>query len=171
MNRYIFIINGRSGSGKDEFVSFVKNVSNRYIENISSVDPIKNLFKYLDGDARGEEIRSSMALIKEELEKYGHSPRFLEDRLSYTFPTVAFYHERSWENIEKIKNNFPEKFAEYKIITIFVDRPMEGELFDNEADKNVYENKDKYDVIINNNRDLRYLKNLAHQFCKKYELR
>ena len=58
MDKYIVIINGTGGSGKDTFVSFVSKYNKVY--NFSSIDKVKEIAKEVGWDGgKTEKDRSS----------------------------------------------------------------------------------------------------------------
>lgn len=164
----VIVINGYSGSGKDTFVNFCKEISPNRVESISTVDFIKDIAtefgwngertprarKYISDlksilsewlDAPYKEVAKKIRRMNSYAEGYGlNSNDFF-----------LFVHCREPEEINKLVNNFGAK-------TLFIERPNIEKVTSNNSDLEV-EDYD-YDYTIVNDGDLDILKFQAKLF-------
>lgn len=115
-NPYAFIINGVSGVGKDLVVSLIReHFPERYIGNISSVDPIKEwLFKLGIENQRDSETRKLISDIKIAMDT--HSDMLLEHilyRVLHDDKDIFFIHLRDKESVKKLNELFKDQGIPY----------------------------------------------------------
>ena len=163
----VYIINGHSRAGKDTFVDLIKDIYNdKYpeeyrlnstkrivpiinIDNISTIDPIKNIMRtYCNWNGqKKDKDRKLMCELKELLTNYCDlSYNYVIDiyKQDLEIKTKAlFIHCREPEEIKKLLNTIPNSK------TILVKRP---------------------DNDYCNNSDLEHLKELAYNFCVEEKL-
>ena len=157
----LIVINGSSGSGKDEFVSQAIKNSSYKIYNFSTIDYIKNIM--LDMGWNGEktpETRKIMAELKQIWIKINpnNCTNYVELRYnrnkgySYDF---QFIHCREPDEIDKIVKRIPNTK------TLLIKSEM-GKAFKNGAD-DIVDNYN-YDYVIENNGTIEELKDKAIMF-------
>ena len=165
MKKKIIIINGTGGSGKDTFVSFACKYA--VCENISSVDPIKDMAKIIGWDGgKTEKDRKFLSDLKKLVEDYNDYPfRFLCEKVEEFYKNnntdIIFLHIREPENIEKCKNTFGKN----NIITLLIKNSNVPSIESNESDRRVEEYT--YDYIIYNSSSLEALDYKAENFVKQ----
>lgn len=168
MNKQIFIINGSGGVGKDTFIEILDDIiceevawsRTPLIINFSSVDKIKEIARVIGWNGgKTEKDRKFLSDLKLLCTDYNNMPfnsmsekvnEFLHSNASF-----IFLHIREPDEIEKAKRAFDAK-------TILVKRDSVKHITSNMADENVF-NYD-YDIVINNNGDLKDLANKAKYF-------
>lgn len=177
LSKMIFIINGSGGVGKDTFINFIRKYV-LVINNISSIDPVRNIYKTLDIDIenKNEENRKLLSDTKHFLdEKINFTENYITRKLNYFLDEefsniknrstnkivsdMVFVHIREPENINKIANKF-------SVYTILMKNNNVKQILSNDADANV--DKYKYDILIKNNGsedDLEELANLLTDAC------
>jgi hypothetical protein len=74
MIKNIYVINGYSNSGKDEFINMYSDISGKNVINLSSAQPVKVLLEPLCGACREYDDRIMISNIKD----------YLDDQLMYT---------------------------------------------------------------------------------------
>ena len=183
----VYIINEHSRVGKDTFVNLIKDIYNdKYpkeeyrlnsmkrivpainIDNISTIDPIKDIMRtYCNWNGQKEDKdRKLMCELKELLTNYCDlSYNYVINIYKQDLETktkALFIHCREPEEIKKLLNTIPNSK------TILVKRPDNDYCKNNAADLNV--DNFKYNIIINNNSDLKHLKELAYNFCVEEKL-
>lgn len=166
MRKYIFIINGAAGSGKDTFVDSLSIVTKDMIdtggvENFSSVEVIKELAKKVGWDgSKRESDRKFLSDLKQLCKEYNDLPfKSLIHTVSNFYKSInnefLFLHIREREEIDRAKMAFGA-------LTVLVKRPNVSPVQSNASDKNVYDCN--YDIIINNDGSISNLKDLAVRF-------
>lgn len=167
---YLVIINGFSGSGKDEFCSMcqefmLKQGKSTWVKHSS--DFAKSVLYGMNWDGeRTPEVRQLLTDLVSFGEITGSN---LEDLYIFVknnsmFSTI-FYHERNPIEIQKIVDNYKNQIG-VTTITVLVNRGMLSRI---EKDK---WNLDEftYDVLVNNFGTLEDLKVSAESFCKDFLL-
>lgn len=163
------IINGFPGAGKDTFVELcTKYNNNYYVVNIHSSDPTKyalSCLGYTDKDKARPEVRDFLAHIctvsntlwntsetylQEKIDQIK-----LEQKLTFSEPTIIFFHERMPENIIRLKNKF-------NALTLLISRETNMQGITNKADLEVLNGS--YDLTIHNNSSLEELACNASDF-------
>lgn len=174
MNKQVFIINGTGGSGKDTFVSIVKEqlkdiIDDSDVLNYSSVTKVKQIATHCGWHGgKSEKDRKFLSDLKLLLTDYNNLP--LEDMkkeyryfmLPHVYPyenSLLFFHIREPEEIDKA-------VKEFNATTVLVKRNSVKHIISNVADANVY-NYD-YDIVIKNNGTLEGLEEKAAQFVNDY---
>jgi len=169
----IVIVNGTSQVGKDKFVSYVKEVSDFRVKNLSSVDKVKSVAELCFGwDGKKEErSRKFLSDLKRIWSEYNDGPfNDIIDKIKVdtdycvknnkdTRINVYFVHIREPQEIDKLK-----KFYGNLCLTLLVKKEVEF-IPNNDSDMNV-ENYE-YDIIIDNNSDEKDLKKKSRNFSKK----
>ncbi len=160
--KIIIIINGVSGVGKDRFVKLIReNVFCIDVHNISTIDKINQIAEVLGWDlVKTKESRSFLAELKSIWVKFNNGPfNYVKNKIkNINDSSLIFVHCREPEEIKKIYDFYNDNEC---ILTLLVRRPKFN-IQDNESDKNV--EKIKYDIIIENNGSLDYLKKQAIDF-------
>ena len=144
MDKYIVIINGTGGSGKDTFVSFVSKYNKVY--NFSSIDKVKEIAKEIGWDGgKTEKDRKFLSDLKKLTTEYNdmafNSIKDAVNKFNNTNEEIMFIHIREPEEIQRAKDVFNAK-------TLLIKREGLDLIKSNFSDANV-ENYD-YDYIINN---------------------
>ena len=144
MEKYIVIINGTGGSGKDTFVSFVSKYNKVY--NFSSIDKVKEIAKEIGWDGgKTEKDRKFLSDLKRLTTEYNdmafNSIIDAVNRFNNTDEEIMFIHIREPEEIQRAKNTFNTK-------TLLIKREGLDLIESNFSDANV--EKYDYDYIINN---------------------
>ena len=144
MEKYIVIINGTGGSGKDTFVSFVSKYNKVY--NFSSIDKVKEIAKEIGWDGgKTEKDRKFLSDLKRLTTEYNdmafNSIKDAVNRFNNTDEEIMFIHIREPEEIQRAKDTFNTK-------TLLIKREGLDLIESNFSDANV--EKYDYDYIINN---------------------
>ena len=144
MDKYIVIINGTGGSGKDTFVSFVSKYNKVY--NFSSIDKVKEIAKEIGWDGgKTEKDRKFLSDLKKLTTEYNdmafNSIKDAVNKFNNTNEEIMFIHIREPEEIQRAKDVFNAK-------TLLIKREGLDLIKSNFSDANV-ENYD-YDYVINN---------------------
>ena len=171
-NNIVVVINGKPQSGKDTFCKYVEEWCEENKKECtvwSTIDFEKELF--IDITGRGyspfsESVESDRAFLsefKQLLNKYFDITYESFINLIDFVPGVLLIHTREWDEILNFgiyceQNNIP-------FITLYIDNPN-GKEYNNNSDKNCDNNKEEYDIIINNTGTLEELKENARQFCE-----
>lgn len=165
---FIFVINGPGGSGKDEFIKFVKTHTSLSILNVSTVDPIKMAAKDLGWDGtKTEDNRKFLSDLKDLCTKhfdtsYNYIKRIIEYANKSKFP-IVFIHCREPQEIQRLVDDFGAK-------TILVDASKRVKtIISNHADAEAANYS--YDIVINNNGTLQNLEDIAVSFAMTIERR
>jgi len=163
MNKLIvLIVNGYPRSGKDEFCTGVGMYDSAI--NISTVDRVKEAAQILGWDgSKGPEDRKMLSELKDFATKYFDGPYKEVTKLIKIYediPVTICAHIREPEEIERIVD-----FCEFNNIhcyKVLVSRKgKDKQLLTNHADKNVLDVD--YDIMVNNNRTIRKLHELAEE--------
>ena len=169
--KQIFIINGSGGSGKDTFVSLVRECmeeelnQNNLVDNFSSVDKVKEIAKIIGWDGKKtEKDRKFLSDLKLLCTEYNNMPfKSMQEKVEEFKNDDAeflFLHIREPEEIEKAKKVFNAE-------TILIIRDNIKQITSNMADKNVRDYD--YDIIIYNNGTFKELKSKAVDFCIEHD--
>ena len=165
----IVIINGVAQSGKDTFVEYCKQIKESrdiVIFNLSYIDSTKYIAKsFLDWDGnkdeKGRKLLSELEKIRID---YNNAPfddivhKIRWSKKSVNENNIIFVHCRRSTEIKKLKDYYKDD-----CITLLI-RRNEITIPDNESDQDVFNTG--YDIVIENNYDLNYLKNKAKLFVK-----
>lgn len=168
----VFVINGAPTSGKSSFVQFCLDELNSWGNEVSTVDFVKKLAKECGWNGeKTPKNRKFLSDLKDLLTEWDDVPYkrvMLEKRLwTYSFdqfeiPTddcFFFIHCREPKEIQKFVDRIGAK-------TILVRREsVEQQEQSNHADEEVFNYT--YDIVIENNGDLKDLKSKAHKFLKE----
>lgn len=172
MKKWIFIINGPAGAGKDTFVQLVTYILNEYknsfntVVNFSSVDKVKEIAKLIGWTGgKSERERKFLHELKKLSEEYYDLPfQSMKEKVSqFTNPSntksiFLFLHIREPENITRAVN-------EFKATTILLTRDSVKLITSNSSDARIFDYK--YDIKIENNGTLQDLKITAENFVKE----
>ena len=169
--KQIFIINGSGGSGKDTFVSLVRECmeeelnQNNLVDNFSSVDKVKEIAKIIGWDGKKtEKDRKFLSDLKLLCTEYNNMPfKSMQEKVEEFKNDDAeflFLHIREPEEIEKAKKAFNAE-------TILIIRDNIEQITSNMADKNVRDYN--YDIVIYNNDTLEELRSKAMKFCIEHD--
>jgi len=165
-NKYIFIVNGYPGSGKDTFIDIIKkklNSEGHFVHKSSYVTAIKEVAEKIGWNGKKDERgRKLLADICKASTDYNN---FLLDNLYFTLRytgehnnlSFLFWIVRDPNVIKKIKKDYPETK------TIIIKRENLKN-FDNCADKNI--NEIEYDIVIENNGTMKDLEDSCELFIK-----
>lgn len=156
--KYVFIINGSGGTGKDTFCNCVANLTKTKV--VSSIDIVKERALMLGWDGvKDEKGRKFLSDLKNALTDYNDEPfKYMKRWVNIIDDNMfCFLHIREPEEIERAKKEFNAK-------TILVKRPSVKQITSNMADANVF-NYD-YDIIINNDETLEELNDKAYFFVE-----
>lgn len=154
MKKYVVVINGKGGVGKDTLIEMVSK--HFRVRNVSSVDGIKDIARTLGWDGQKDDrSRKFLADLKQLATDYNDYPlRYtcmeLTEFLRNENQELMFVHIREGKEIQK----FVDKVKKYKsymdvqVDTLLVRRSTEKITYGNKSDDNVdtYE----YDYIYEN---------------------
>lgn len=156
----IFVINGKNGVGKDQFIEFIDNCLTTGIfkvHNISTIDKIRPFAHEIAFEKeKTEKVRIFMQKSKELADDlFDHSFKYVCKKIDEgSLLDIYFIHCRESKNIKRLKNELGAK-------TILIKRDSVI-CANNSSDKNV-ENYD-YDYTIENNGSLDEFKLKAQDF-------
>lgn len=170
----VFVINGRGGVGKDQFVKyFTEFAGEDSVLNISTVDYIKQTAKSLGWKGEKDNLsRKFLSDLKDMATYWGDIP-FNDvykktQWFEYTLTSLkgnqngfVFIHCREPKEIQRIKDNF-----RFNVYTILIRRAGQN-FYGNHADDEV-ENYN-YNFIIDNNGTLEDLKEITQNFYNKFK--
>ena len=164
MKKQIFIINGSGGTGKDSFVTFIKNNFHYPVVNFSSVDKVKKIAKIIGWNgAKTEKDRKFLSDLKLLCTNYNNMPfNSMKEKVkefAESDATMLFLHIREPEEIEKAKVAFNAK-------TILIKREAIKQITSNMADGNVFNYQ--YDIIVNNDGNLADFEKKAIEFVNDF---
>lgn len=147
----IFIINGRSESGKDTFVEYVTDAATKAqksVTKVSAVEPLVELYRLFfawDGN-KAEKHRNNLNILKRMWDDCSEgSSKYILSRvvLAEKFHTdMVFIFMRSWDEIEEMKKAMINTYGNCS--TIELDRPhtvcaLEVDLARTCPDRNLYD--------------------------------
>ena len=160
MDKYIVIINGTGGSGKDSFVEFVSKYNK--VVNVSSVDKVKDIATLMGWDGgKTEKDRKFLSDLKKLATDYNEMPlRDMKEKVEKFKESdneIMFLHIREPEEIQKAVDIFGA-------ITLLIRREGHKTITSNYSDASV-ENYN-YDYIITNS-TLEKLEEDAKNFYQK----
>lgn len=170
MDKYIFIINGSGGTGKDTFVELVSMELNDRLKrfhtviNFSSVDKVKEIAREIGWSGKkSEKDRKFLSDLKILSSNYCDMPfQSMRNKVNEFFKDegskLLFLHIREPEEIGRAVKEFKAK-------TILIVRDSVKHITSNMADENVYNYK--YDFVIENNGTIEDLKKKAVNFLDK----
>ena len=161
--KFIIVINGKGGVGKDTLVEMARKHFS--VENISSIDPIKDAALYLGwtGD-KSNKSRKFLADLKKLVTDFNDYPTLSLMTKTITFlksnSDILFVHIREGEEITKYINNvlkatkhdqidtlksFSSLTSEYRIITLLIRREsINNKEYGNTSDDDVENYKYMY---------------------------
>ena len=169
MDKYIFIINGTGGVGKDTFVEFVSIELNDKLKkfhtviNFSSIDKVKEIAREIGWKGKKtEKDRKFLSDLKIITSKYCDMPfTSMKDKVNEfkndNEAKMLFLHIREPEEIRRAVKEFGAK-------TILIVRDTIKHITSNIADKTVF--NCEYDYVIKNNGTKEELNNKAKEFVK-----
>lgn len=163
------IINGKGGTGKDTFIDYVRESTDKAVFNLSSVSYVKAAAYDLGWDGtKTPENRKFLSDLKKIMTAWGDRPfRLLCNYILGLSPInvgALFIHIREPEEITRMKNFLSEEGIE--CITLLVKRDGVPESYGNDSDDGV--DNYTYDLVLHNRGDLSALKNNAVLFTKRY---
>lgn len=161
----VVVINGAGGVGKDSFVKLCQSNFNYKIENISTVDKVKEFAKQMGWNGeKTEESRHFLSDLKDLWTKYYDGPMMdVTKKVIFCKMTgydVVFIHCREPKEIQRLKERFNAD-------TLLIKRDTIEKIESNHADAEV-ENF-SYDYVIENNGTIEDLKQKAIDFIKGFE--
>lgn len=154
MKKYVVVINGKGGVGKDTLIEMVSK--HFKVRNVSSVDGIKDIARTLGWDGqKDDKSRKFLADLKQLATDYNDYPfRYtcmeLTEFLRNDNQELMFVHIREGKEIQK----FVDKVKKYKsymdvqVDTLLVRRSTEKTTYGNKSDDNV--DTYNYDYIYEN---------------------
>ena len=154
MKKYVVVINGKGGVGKDTLIEMVSK--HFKVRNVSSVDGIKDIARSLGWDGqKDDKSRKFLADLKQLATDYNDYPfRYtcteLTEFLRNENQELMFVHIREGKEIQK----FVDKVKKYKsyvdvqVDTLLVRRSTEKTTYGNKSDDNV--DTYDYDYIYEN---------------------
>lgn len=163
MTKKVFIINGSGGVGKDTFVKFVSEYAG--VMNVSSVEEVKKFATMMGWNGeKDEKSRKFLSDLKDILTAYNDRPftylqRCVKDFMNDKVNEFCFIHIREPEEIQRAKEAF-------NATTVLVTRNTIEQVKGNHADEDVL--KYTYDVQIENNSSLDFLKAVARKFVSDF---
>ena len=160
----VIIINGSGGTGKDQFVKFFRDKTTS-VYNKSTVDSVKQLASSMGWDGiKNDKSRKFISDLKDLWTNFNDF--IFRDIINFCHlvdfentSSFVFIHCREPDEIRRFKKYFKDD-----CITLLIRRPG-FKITTNNGDRNV-ENY-KYDMIIDNNKDLNCLEKLAGEFRNK----
>ena len=162
MKKEIVVINGTGGSGKDTFVSFVKEVVK--VKNFSSIDKVKEIAKMVGwggNECKTDKDRKFLSDLKKLTTEYNDmSFRTIKEAIEEfrnSDEEIMFIHIREPEEIERAVLEFGCK-------TLLVKRKGYKNIETNYSDAHVDDYK--YDYVIEND-TLEELEKVAREWAKK----
>ena len=154
MNKMIVIINGSGGCGKDTVVSIFSKYKN--VENVSSIDVIRECARMLGCNSKTEEDRLFLSNLKQlSSDFYNHPVVYMSSKIDNFILSdndIIFLHIREPEEIKEIVNIYKD-FIPTK--TMLVVRDSVKHINSNKSDAEVYDFD--YDITIHNDHDLKSL--------------
>lgn len=162
----IFVINGHNQVGKDTFVKMLQEIAdnkNEKILNVSTIDYVKDIAKKCGWDGtKTDRNRRFLSDLKDLLTEWNDGPHKAIDEIIYHYNetmNAIFIHCREPEEIRRFVDD-------YAATTILVERNDAIQCSSNHADLGV--NNYNYDIIINNSRGLKELKEEAEIFYDSF---
>lgn len=164
--RRTILINGSSGTGKDEIVKMAKDILDIPVYNISSITPVMEMAKLMGWDgAKDNKSRKLLSDLKDLWIEFNNGPinkliqtiDEIDDQYNPPDPYLIFIHIREPYEIEKFKSNYPDT------ATIMVKRSKTIK-YNNDSDQFVDEYA--YDYIIENDGTLNELKDAVEVLLK-----
>lgn len=166
MEKTIFIINGKGGSGKDTVCNLTKCLCQA--KSISSITPILDVAKAGGWNGqKTDKTRKLLSQLKELFTEFNDlSFKYCMEQIakfSESDAQVLFIHIREPEEIERLKNSI----VKMPCYTLLVRRKgVSDKQFNNSSDDRVEEYE--YDEVIENNGTLDDLYNTVEVFLRKY---
>lgn len=160
----LFIINGHNQVGKDTFVNILIDIAKENKKNIinySTIDYVKNVAKFCGWDGiKNDKNRKFLCDLKNLLTEWNDiSFKKCKEIIEQSKADAIFIHSREPEEIKRFVDY-------YQATTILVERNNIEICKSNSADLNV--NNYNYDIVINNNRGLKELKEEAEIFYETF---
>ena len=145
MRKFIIIINGTGGCGKDTFVEYVSEFANAI--NFSSIDKVKEIATYIGwGGQKTEKDRKFLSDLKKLTTEYNdmsfNSIEEAVEKFKTSDSNILFIHIREPEEIQRAVEHF-------EALTLLIKREDQEIITSNYSDANV-ENYDYDFKIINN---------------------
>ena len=166
---YDVIVNGLSTVGKDTFIDFVNEESNKNIsvDNVSSIDPFRKMpYDFGWSGNKDESYRKCLSLLKEASTHINNFPtkylvemreRFI--RRSECSDKVIFYHIREPNEIDELRALLPRA----KVVLVRGSESSEASMID--IDRVVFNYI--YDVVVLNTGTLDELRESAQTFLEE----
>ena len=154
MKKYVVVINGKGGVGKDTLIEMVSK--HFKVRNVSSVDGIKDIARSLGWDGqKDDKSRKFLADLKQLTTDYNDYPfKYtcieLTEFLRNENQELMFVHIREGKEIQKFVDKVKryKSYVDVQVDTLLVRRNTEKTTYGNKSDDNVdtYE----YDYIYEN---------------------
>lgn len=160
MSNVIIIINGHAGSGKDTFVEesvkFFNNTNTIKVNNVSSIDPIKNLLNHIGIDVKSKtyEDRDLLSKLGDYMQLHYNAKivHCIDSISNYVAirgtSNITFVHIREPKMIDLFKSTVQNSFFEPIIKTLLIKRDNH----ENELEMGVDDYN--YDDVVYNNGSL-----------------
>ena len=176
VNKFIFVINGSNGSGKDTFVDFVRDRGFHSdpavdVSNISSIDIIKGMAKKYgwDGekDEKGRELLQKLKEVWDNYNSLTQTSIFTKTKSWYNRGnfggslSILFVHIREPEKIGAFIKSCDKYFSDAMIGSVLV-KSKRTPVANNPSDMGV--NQYKYDIYIDNDGTEEQLSEKAEEF-------
>jgi hypothetical protein len=164
----VIVINGSNQTGKDKFVSFIKEYHSDTVYNISTVDKVKKICKKHCGwnGKKTDDARKFLSEFKRIWTEFNNGPfndvcgkiqkKYLENDMNDV--VLFFIHCREPKEIQKFKDYYKEDF-----ISVLIRKEGAPSIANNDSDMNVgnYEYDYTYDCP-----DDQILEEKAKEFLK-----
>jgi hypothetical protein len=152
------IINGYPTSGKDTFVELCSLFA--HVDNILTSTPAKNALQLLGWSGeKTPEVRDLLStLMEKSYEMFDGPINYVLEQYENSDAELFFVHVREPHNIKKFEEILPNP------LTIFIEREAARLEQTNDSDRNVEEHA--YDIIIDNNKGIDELEQVAEAFVK-----
>lgn len=165
----VCIINGKSRSGKDEFIKLVqKNFTTKKsklvngIINISTVDWIKKFCKIQHNiDPNNKSNKNRLIWHKEKLRHNKYIFHKITKKISLWQNYFYFIHSREIKDIQNYKKKYDNQ-----CITLLIDNPNNNYNTNHNYDLNI--KNFNYDLIIKNDKSINHLEKKAIDFIDSY---
>lgn len=171
IGKWIIIINGSGGSGKDTFCNLVGEKIPSL--NISTIEPAKRCLKelvgidYVEGETpKTEKLRKLLSSLKQlSIEFNDYATKYVINEIDKFNKDeknkIMFIHMREPSEIKKTIELVESEYPDSRIISLLVENDNIPKITSNDSDKNVFEYR--YDYKIDNSGTL---EDLDTEICK-----
>ena len=168
----VVIVNGMPRSGKDTFCKYIEEyceTHDKVCYTWSTIDLEKEILeeyiKTYDPDGEWSSTdRAFLSEFKQLLNKYYDFTFDNFVSLVECIGGVILVHTREFEEIDRFKEYCYNNNV--KFISVFITNPHEKKYY-NFSDANCNDHIELYDYNINNDKGLKELEEIAHDFCNK----